>query len=123
MSDIQRWDIFAEVGINGPYKLVELEAVEGMYVTYADHLAALAVAEKKGYHVGYKSAAGEFLTPESLAVTGMDDPRYAKGFADAQDKVTEWLRDPEHHPSDEAKAWAWAYAEAIARLLREREET
>jgi hypothetical protein len=82
-------------------------------VTYADHVAALAGAAERLW--------GEFLAKSQRE--DVYDRGVAKGFADALGKVTEWLRDPEHHPSDEAQAWAWAYAEAIERLLQVREES
>ena len=44
VSDIQRWDFFGEVGINEPVRYLHLEAVKGRYVTYADHVAAVAAA-------------------------------------------------------------------------------
>ena len=47
MSAIQRWDMFAEVGINEPVKYDMWEAVEGRYVLYADHVAAVAAAEQR----------------------------------------------------------------------------
>ena len=56
MSDIQRWDMFAEVGINEPVKYDMWEAVEGRYVLYADHVAAVAAAEAQGFHRGWKTA-------------------------------------------------------------------
>jgi hypothetical protein len=40
---------------------------------------------------------------------------YAKGQRDEREKIVTYLRDPQHHPSDEEKAWAWTYAEAIER--------
>ena len=48
MADIQRWDFFGEVGINEPVRYLHLEAVKGRYVTYADHVAAVAAAQAAG---------------------------------------------------------------------------
>ena len=63
MSVIQRWDMFAEVGINEPVKYDMWEAVEGRYVLYADHVAAVAAAEQRAgeqahahYMDGYNAA-------------------------------------------------------------------
>ena len=53
MSDIQRWDMFGEVGINEPVKYGMWEAVEGRYVTYDDHVAAVAAAQREGSNQGY----------------------------------------------------------------------
>ena len=57
VSDIQRWDFFGEVGINEPVRYLHLEAVKGRYVTYADHVAAVAAAraEESTPPVGYHS--------------------------------------------------------------------
>ena len=57
MSDIQRWDMFAEVGINEPVKYDMWEAVEGRYVLYADHVAAVAAAEQRGAIAGVQEMA------------------------------------------------------------------
>ena len=73
MSAIQRWDMFAEVGINEPVKYDMWEAVEGRYVLYADHVAAVAAAEQRirthegcadaeraeGYDAGFTDALGK----------------------------------------------------------------
>ena len=63
VSDIQRWDFFGEVGINEPVRYLHLEAVKGRYVTYADHVAAVAAAEQRAgeeahghYMDGYNKA-------------------------------------------------------------------
>lgn len=57
MSVIQRWDMFAEVGINEPVKYDMWEAVEGRYVLYADHVAAVAEAEQRGAIAGVQEMA------------------------------------------------------------------
>ena len=57
MSAIQRWDMFAEVGINEPVKYDMWEAVEGRYVLYADHVAAVAAAEQRGAIAGVQEMA------------------------------------------------------------------
>lgn len=51
MSDIQRWDmnhVQGEVYID--------KKPEGSWVTYADHLAAVAAAEQQGFHRGWATA-------------------------------------------------------------------
>ena len=50
VSDIQRWDFFGEVGINEPVRYLHLEAVKGRYVTYADHVAAVAAAREQAWN-------------------------------------------------------------------------
>jgi len=62
MSAIQRWDMFAEVGINEPVKYGMWEAVKGRYVTYADHVAAVAAAEQRGYVRGVAQVENERFT-------------------------------------------------------------
>ena len=78
MDDIQRWDFFAEVGINEPVRYLHLEAVQGRYVTYADHVAAVAAAEQR--------VRDEFMdsTPE---LTAYRKQQYAAGVKAARDAV------------------------------------
>ena len=79
VSDIQRWDFFGEVGINEPVRYLHLEAVQGRYVTYADHVAAVAAAEQR--------VRDEFMdsTPE---LTAYRKQQYAAGVKAARDAVT-----------------------------------
>ena len=78
MSDVQRWDMFAEVGINEPVKYDMWEAVEGRYVTYADHVAAVAAARTEevlnrdsvwgdGYSQAMHDAFGDMSMEEFVA--------------------------------------------------------
>ena len=43
-------------------------------------------------------------------------PAWTSGYLAALRDAATWLRDSRHHPSDEAAAWAYAYAEAIDAL-------
>lgn len=49
-----------------------------------------------------------------------DEATFQLGYAAALEDAVAWLRDSQHHPSDEAAAWAWAYAELIEALGGER---
>ena len=83
VSDIQRWDFFGEVGINEPVRYLHLEAVQGRYVTYADHVAAVAAAEQR--------VRDEFMdsTPE---LTAYRKQQYAAGVKAARDAVAAHIR-------------------------------
>ena len=102
MSVIQRWDMFAEVGINEPVKYDMWEAVEGRYVLYADHVAAVAAAEQRageqahahymdGYNAAWSLSAAEIerqvreeeQVAQSLAVA----ESFAAGVKAARDAV------------------------------------
>ena len=108
MDDIQRWDFFAEVGINEPVRYLHLEAVKGRYVTYADHVAAVAAAR-----AGFESEMQEL----SNYMENSAQERYRRGRSDgvkaARDQIVAYLRDETQHPSIEAGAWAYGFAEVI----------
>ena len=85
VSDIQRWDFFGEVGINEPVRYLHLEAVKGRYVTYADHVAAVAAAEQR--------VRDEFMdsTPE---LTAYRKQQYAAGVKAAREAVEAENKNP-----------------------------
>jgi flagellar biosynthesis/type III secretory pathway protein FliH len=121
MSDIQRWDVFTQAGLNEPYSLHIVETVEGRYVLYADHVAAVQAAEAQAYRNGYARE----LTEREAAVAATREEGYASGRRDGYDqgveqgqrdereKIVAYLRDETQHPSTEAGAWAYGFAEVI----------
>jgi hypothetical protein len=85
MSDIQRWDVFTQAGLNEPYSLHIVETVEGRYVLYADHVAAVQAAEAQAYRNGYARE----LTEREAAVAATREEGYASGRRDGYDQGVE----------------------------------
>lgn len=108
---------------------------EGVFVLASDAEAAIAAAEQFGREAAY---ADYLHQKEPFAVWCMEqgaknqratfvslvDAAFAKGEAQGQRdmlaKCINWMLDPNHHPSEEAAVWAYAYAEAL-RALQEKQ--
>ena len=105
VADIQRWDFFAEVGINEPVRYLHLEAVKGRYVTYADHVAAVAAAEQR--------VRDEFMdsTPELTAYRKQQYAAGVKVARDAVDGIEHWAS-----YSPDGDVWACFASDPLAAI-------
>ena len=119
MSDIQRWDmnhVQGEVYID--------KKPEGSWVTYADHLAAVAAAEQRvterhnaeheddrlaAFQNGYDAATVKERQRSVLLIADA----YGKALSAAREQIVAYLRDETQHPSIEAGAWAYSFTEVI----------
>ena len=86
---------------------------DGPFVLFADAEAAIAAAQAdatvlQAFQRGVKAGYATGLTDVADLV------REAK--ADMLAKCIDWMLDPSHHPSEEAAAWAYAFAEALRAL-------
>ncbi len=66
------------------------------------------VAESEAYERGHREALADFLSS-----VGEDDPVYQQGQRDERERIVAYLRDVTQHPSEEAGAWAYGFAEVI----------
>jgi len=137
---IQRWTF-----INGAEPHWLEEHPKGEYVTYADHVAAVAAAEQRageqahghymdGYNKAWSLSAAEIerqvreeeqvaqtlARAELYSMEEMDerctqaaDEAFAAGVKAAREQIVAYLRDETQHPSIEAGAWAYGFAEVI----------
>ena len=95
MSDIQRWTVA------DPARMGVVPAQEGDLVTYADHVEALRQATDR-------------VRDEWDALLRA---KVEQGQRDALALVVAYLRDETQHPSIEAGAWAYGFAEVIEQRM------
>ena len=95
---IQRWTF-----INGAEPHWLEEHPMGEYVTYADHVAAVAAARDDERLKGFAG--------EPFAAAYAEGQR--RGVKAAREQIVAYLRDETQHPSIEAGAWAYGFAEVI----------
>ena len=96
MTDIPRWRLNKPLGLARMVK-----ASKGGWVTYPDHVEALRQATA-------------LATPETVAQAGY---WYEQGQRDALALAVAYLRDETQHPSIEAGAWAYGFAEVIEQRM------
>jgi hypothetical protein len=72
---------------------------------YADHVAAVAAAEQRGREAQWAD--------ESSTYREHRQDGYEQGQRDEREKIVAYLRDETQHPSTEAGAWAYGFAEVI----------
>lgn len=138
MTEIQRWAPFDPMALMGRHP-------NGAFVTYADHVAAVAAAEQRageeahghymdGYNKAWSLSAAEIerqvreeeqvaqtlARAELYSMEEMDerctqaaDEAFAAGVKAAREQIVAYLRDETQHPSIEAGAWAYGFAEVI----------
>jgi hypothetical protein len=97
MNDIQRWSVEADElfpdDIDSEFMCHPL-----LVVTHADHVAAVQAAREEGYASGRRDGY---------------DQGVEQGQRDARERIVAYLRDETQHPSVEAGAWAYGFAEVI----------
>jgi hypothetical protein len=90
MTGIQRWHLYSPI--------MREESESGEWVTYTDHVAAEQAAREEGYASGRRDGY---------------DQGVEQGQRDEREKIVAYLRDETQHPSTEAGAWAYGFAEVI----------
>ena len=98
VSDIQRYVLL------GGYDPRVVD--EGPWVTYADHVAAVAAAEQRRRDWNAMQERWYLNAEDQQALIN-------EGVKAARDQIVAYLRDETQHPSIEAGAWAYGFAEVI----------